>query len=280
MKHGLRLPGLIACALIACAATAAEPGAGSKLVAVDCLPAQLQATFVLFDPATESLHVANRQRADQRFIPASTFKIANTLIGLETGAVRDVDEVLPYGGQPQWRPEWEHDMALREAIKLSAVPIYQELARRIGLERMGAMLRKLGYGNAEIGTVVDRFWLQGPLAISAIEQTRFLTRLVQRRLPVSAANLAAVDEITVQERTAEYVLHYKTGWAATALPQSGGRGGGRSGGQIGWVVGWLRRGTASYPFAFNMDIGGVDDLPKRWPLARACLSALGKLEPG
>lgn len=266
MSRSLHLLIVAALALSAGATPAAEPGKGAKLVAVDCLPAQLQATFVLLDPATDTLHVAHPERAGQRYIPASTFKIANTLIGLETGAVRDLDEVLPYGGQPQWRPEWEHDMSLREAIKLSAVPIYQELARRIGLEPMAAMLRKLDYGNAETGSVVDRFWLQGPLAISAIEQVRFLNRMLQGQLPVAASSVAAVEAITVQEQTATQVLHYKTGWAAAAQPQ------------IGWVVGWLERGPIRYPFAFNMDVSGQADVPKRWPLARACLVAMGKME--
>ncbi len=50
--------------------------------------------------------------------------------------------------------EWEHDMGLRDAIKISNVPIYQELARRIGLERMKAGVEKLDYGNKDIGEVV------------------------------------------------------------------------------------------------------------------------------
>ena len=141
-------------------------------------------TFVLYDVAADTMLVWNEERAKRRFIPASTFKIANSLIGLDVGAVKDVDEVLPYGGKPQRIKEWEHDMGLREAIKISNVPIYQELARRIGLERMREGVRKLGYGNMEIGNVVDRFWLDGPLKISAVEQTEFLARLAGGKLPI------------------------------------------------------------------------------------------------
>src|SRR5690606_10185028 len=116
------------------------------------------------------------------FVPASTFKIPNTLIGLATGAVKSVDEIFPYGGQPQPFKTWEKDMGLREAITLSNVPVYQELARRIGLERMQLNLLNMDFGNNEIGTVVDRFWLDGPLKISAVEQTRFLAKLAQGQL--------------------------------------------------------------------------------------------------
>ena len=169
-------------------------------------------TFVLLDPTTDTLHVVNAGRAKQRFMPASTFKIANSLIGLDVGAVASADEVLPFGGKPQRFKRWEQDMNLRDAIKVSNVPVYQELARRIGIERMREGVKKLGYGNAEIGDVVDRFWLDGPLAISAIEQAEFLGRLAQDKLPVSADAVRAVKEITVLEQTDSYTLHGKTGW--------------------------------------------------------------------
>lgn len=233
---------------------------------IDCVSKQINGTFVMFDPLTEIFHISNSQRARQRFIPASTFKIVNTLIGLETGAVKSVDEVLPYGGKPQRFKQWEHDMSLREGIKLSAVPIYQELARRIGIEQMSASVKVLAYGNAEIGSVIDRFWLDGPLAISAVEQTQFLTKLTEGQLPIRASTAATLNEITMQEQTAEYFVHYKTGWVFDTTPQ------------IGWVVGWVTRPDATYPFALNMDMPNADDASKRWPIAKACLRSLGKVQ--
>jgi len=249
----------------AAADAAPSPPAVAVRVAVDCLPAGAAATFVLLDPQSGRLQVAGGGRADRRYSPASTFKIANTLIGLETAAVSSVDQPLPYGGKPQPRIEWQHDMPLREAIKVSAVPIYQELARRIGLARMTAMVARLGYGNAEIGSQVDRFWLQGPLQISAVEQVQFLDRMLRQALPVRAEHVAAVETITLQEETAGYALHYKTGWSTATRPQ------------IGWLVGWLRRGDLRQPFALNMDIASDGELPQRWALARACLETVGAL---
>ncbi len=159
----------------------------------------------------------------------------------------------------------ENDMGLREAIKISNVAIYQELARRIGLERMREGVKKLGYGNMEIGNVVDRFWLDGPLKISAIEQTEFLNRLTAGKLPVKPGVIEAVREITLQEKTADYALHAKTGWCASTNPQ------------IGWWVGWVERGDKIYPFALNIDMLTDEDAPKRISIGRECLKALGKL---
>ena len=223
-------------------------------------------TFVLFEVATDTMLVSDKTRAMRRFTPASTFKIANSLIGLDVRAVKDVDEVLPYGGKPQPRKEWERDMGLREAIKVSNVPVYQELARRIRLERMREGIKKLGYGNMEIGQVVDRFWLDGPLAISAVEQTEFLNRLVTGALSIKPNAVRAVREITLLEKTDTYELHAKTGWLVGPAPP-----------QIGWWVGWVEREGKVYPFALNIDMPKDGDAAKRIPIGRECLKALGKL---
>jgi beta-lactamase class D len=226
----------------------------------------VEGTFVLFDIETDTMFVSNETRAKKRFIPASTFKIVNSLIGLDIGAVKSVDEVLPYGGKPQRIKEWERDMGLREAIKMSNVPIYQELARRIGINRMREGVKKLGYGNMEIGSVVDRFWLDGPLAISAVEQTEFLHRLVKGSLPINPNAVRAVKEITLLEKTDTYELHGKTGWLFGPTPP-----------QIGWWVGWIERENGVYPFALNIDMRSDADAAKRISIGRDCLKALGKL---
>lgn len=223
-------------------------------------------TFVLFDVTADTMFVSDEARAKKRFAPASTFKIANSLIGLDVSAVKSVDEVLPYGAKPQRIKEWERDMGLREAIKVSNVAIYQELARRIGLERMREGVRKLVYGNMEIGSVVDRFWLDGPLAISAVEQTEFLHRLVKESLPINANAMRAVKEITLLEKTDTYQLHGKTGWLFSPTPP-----------QTGWWVGWIERENKVYPFALNIDMTKDADAAKRIPIGRECLKALDKL---
>ena len=220
-------------------------------------------TFVVHDVALDTDTGHDRQRAATRFIPASTFKLPNSLIALSTGAVASVDEIVPYGGKPVARPEWARDMGLREAIKISNVPVYQEVARRIGLERMRAALVRMNYGNMDTGTVVDRFWLDGPLTISALEQTVFLAKLAQGQLPFENVHMDAVRAIARQDGPAE--LYAKTGW-------------GKRPGQpdIGWWVGWIKKDGKLYTFALNIDIpDGADD--KRVSLAKAALQSMGLL---
>jgi beta-lactamase class D len=222
-------------------------------------------TFVLYDVDAGRFVGHNQARSKVRFIPASTFKIPNSLIGLAVEAVEGVDEILPYGGKPQSFAVWEKDMGLREAITLSNVPIYQELARRIGLERMRENVSKLGYGNGRIGATVDTFWLEGPLKISAIEQARFLARLAQGQLPLPADVQASVREIVLLEQGDNWRLYGKTGWENA--PNSG----------IGWWVGWVKKDDHVYAFALNIDIQKATDAGKRIEIGKARLAALGVL---
>jgi beta-lactamase class D len=230
--------------------------------------AGLEGTFVLYDVDADRFIGHNRPRAETRFTPASTFKIVNSLIGLEVGAVGSVDEILPYGGKPQPNKAWERNMSLRDAIKLSNVPIYQELARRIGLERMREKIAKLDYGNGDIGNVVDTFWLAGPLAINAVEQTQFLAHLAQDDLPFSDEASAQVKEIAKLDQGEGWALYGKTGSATRE--------------NVGWWVGWVQKGDKTYSFAMNVYLPKIDDFAqlfvhsnRRIELGKACLQALG-----
>jgi beta-lactamase class D len=224
---------------------------------------KMRGAFVLLDVAADEMTMVNRARAERRYMPASTFKIPNSLIALETGVVRDENEIIPYGGKKQPIKEWERDMGLRDAIRISNVPVYQEVARRIGLERMQAMVERLGYCNRQIGTVIDRFWLDGPLEISAVEQTRFMARLARRQLPLSARSQTIVRDIIRLEERDGATLYGKTGWATATKPG------------IGWLVGWVERGDTVRTYALNVDMASVQDAPKRLVIVREMLQRLG-----
>lgn len=226
--------------------------------------AGVEGTFVLFNPRNDEIIAVNPARAERRFVPASTFKIANSLIALETGAVSNVDEVLPYGGKPQPFEQWERDMSMREAIAMSNVPVYQAVARRVGRKRMTEMLQRLDYGNGEAGDIIDRFWLDGPLEISAVEQARFLARLANKNLPLSAEAQHAVQEILLLEEKDGARLYGKTGWAFAD-----------GGGGLGWFVGWTEKDGKIRSFALNIDMKENVQASLRVPLAKQLLEQLG-----
>lgn len=237
----------------------------SEAVAQLFRKAGVRGTFVVYDAAQDRFRGHNLKRARQRFIPASTFKIPNSLIGLSTGAVSSADEVLPYGGKPQMFDIWEQDMGLRDAIRISNVPIYQELARRIGLKRMREGVEKLGFGNHDIGDSVDTFWLEGPLKISALEQCLFLVRLAAGQLPIDQSVQQTVRDMVQIESGEDWHLYGKTGWATSPDPD------------VGWWVGWVQGPGGVHAFALNIDMLADEDRGKRVELGKNSLRVLGIL---
>jgi beta-lactamase class D len=227
--------------------------------------AGVEGTIVVLDLRRDQSFIYNRQRAETGFLPASTYKILNSLIGLETGVVRDADnQIFKWDGVHRDMPHWNEDQTLRSAIKYSVVPVYQQIARQIGAERMLHYVQAAGYGNQDIGgATIDEFWLRGNLRISAVQQVQFLRRLHDGDLPFSKRSMEIVRDITVVEKTDAYTMHAKTGWGTSVTPQ------------IGWYVGWVDRGDESYIFATNIEIKNENQLPARLSISRQVLHQLG-----
>jgi len=222
-------------------------------------------TLVERDLSTGRTVVVNRPGAETRYRPASTFKIPNALIALDAGLVSGPDEVFRWNGERRAFSVWEKDMTLKEAMRLSAVPVFQEIARRVGLERMRGRVADLNYGNREIGGGVDRFWLDGPLEITAFEQADFLERLVARRLPVSEAAVVTTREL-IRKSDGPRALFAKTGTATTN---------GRA--ELGWLVGWVEGPEGVHVFALNHDLNGKMESETREAIVRDLLGRLGVL---
>ena len=204
--------------------------------------AGLTGTMVLRQEGSPEILVHNPARAATGFLPASTFKIPNSLIALETGAVSGPDEVFPYDGKPRYLPEWNADLTLAQAFAVSCVPVYQEIARRIGPERMARYVADFHYGNADIGGGIDRFWLDGALRITALEQLDFLGRLHRRELPLRRQVMDDVLTMMIADKTPNAVLRAKTGLTARVSPN------------VGWYVGSVTRGPDVWYFALNLEV--------------------------
>lgn len=219
----------------------------------------LTGTFVLFDTNDKKYIRYNPQRAKQPRIPASTFKIANSLIGLETGLIPGENYVFKWDGKPRLLKDWEKDFDLKGAFQASCVPCYQGLARKIGAERMRKYLNKLNYGNKNISGGIDQFWLTGGLRISPDEEVNFLRELYAEKLPISKRSQQIVKKIMLREEKPTYKIYGKTGWQTDDLSGSGGKY------SIGWYVGFLEQNDNVYFFALNVE---TDNTQKSFAAAR------------
>jgi beta-lactamase class D len=231
---------------------------------------QVTGTALIYDEQAGRYHVLDRARAQTPMLPASTFKVFNALVALETGAVKDEYEVIRWDGVKRQFEGWNRDHSLASAMKFSAVWFYQEMARRAGQARMQQWIDKVGYGNGDISGGIDRFWLSGKLRISAVQQIAFLRRLAHGTLPFSERAQEAVRRITIREDAPDYVLHGKTGWGLKD-------GNGRTA-DLGWDIGWVERHGRRWFYALNIDMPqGGGDAAKRQLIAKALLVRAGAL---
>jgi beta-lactamase class D len=206
--------------------------------------------FVLYDLKRNSYARYNEARCRERFSPFSTFKIPNSLIGLDTGVIKDAEYRIKWDRQ-KYPPhdedtlpfkEWWQDQTLRTAIRRSVVWYYRELATAVGKPRMQEYVHKLRYGNEDVSGPIDNFWLADSLKISADEQVEFLKRLYKEELPVSKRSIRIVKEITTLEETPRYRLHGKTGGGPLDENRF-----------LGWFVGYLETKDNTYLFATQIE---------------------------
>lgn len=206
---------------------------------------KVEGCFVLYDLQKDQLTLSNPDRCRRGFLPASTFKIFNSLTALETKVVTGKDYLIRWDGIDHGSSQWNTDQTLESAFKISALWYFQEVARRIGEAQMQFWLDRASYGNQNMGGGIDQFWLNGKTRITPVEQTLFLAQLMKETLPFSIQNQQLVKEIMLEKSSDHYRFGAKTGWAI--LPDHT---------NIGWLVGYLFKEGKWYTFATNIESKG------------------------
>lgn len=224
----------------------------------------VEGSFLLYDLKENKYTRINPGLSREGLLPASTFKIVNSLIALEEGVIPDEDYTLEWDGTRHPFPEWESDHTLKSAFRNSVVWFYQILARKIGMARMRRYLGLLGYGNGDTSAGIDMFWIRGNFRVTMEQQVALLAGLHRGELPFSKRTMDIVRSIMVYERGPGYVLRAKTG-----LTTQGNR-------TIGWFIGYVERGDRVYAFANHIEKASIDDAfwDLRIETARAILKAL------
>ncbi|MGV3598848.1 MAG: class D beta-lactamase [Bacteroidota bacterium] len=225
----------------------------------------IQGCFVLYSPTDSIVRVYNPERAATRFTPASTFKIFNSLVALETGVVKDENEIIKWDGEVRQNKNWNKDMNLKEAYKVSCVPCYQQLARKAGQTRMQYWLDTVGYGNKVTTPHIDDFWLEEGLEISANEQVAFLEKLYNNALPFSTKTMNTVKQVMLVQDV-PYIMRAKTGWGLRVKNSTG------------WYVGWVEKDGKPYFFANNIAFDKENLVSSRIEISLAILRSEGVLQ--
>lgn len=230
-------------------------------------------TLVLLGEGAKEKSVFDPKLAATPFAPCSTFKIWNTLIGVDSGIVSSADEAFyQWDGTRRDIAAWNQDLTLKEAFQASCVPAYQILARKIGVERMQAALDSIGYGDRNIAAGIDVFWLPAPgrksLLITPLAQAGLMRRLMTGDVPFSAKARGVVQEIMTARTTPRGTLYGKTGTGGDATDDS----------RIGWYVGFVTSRGKSLAFACLVQGRGLMGKDAR-AIVEAVLEKAGWLGP-
>jgi beta-lactamase class D len=210
--------------------------------------------FALFSNGENNFTIYNLPRyRDSSFTPASTFKIVNALIGIQTGVIKDENMVIKWDSVKRWNDDWNKDLTMKEAFAVSAVPYFQEVARRIGRDTMKLWIDSLGYGNRDISGPIDSFWLNNHLKIKPDEELGLVKKLYFDQLPFFKRTQDMVQSVMLREQNSNYKLYYKTGWGFPG-----------EGRELGWVVGWIEENKHPYFFVLNFE----SNVPNRVPAVR------------
>ena len=204
--------------------------------------AEVKGSIVIYDLKDNTYYSNDLLWAKKGKLPASTFKITNSIIALETGVVENENTLFEWNGEKRRLKSWEQDLLFKEAFHYSCVPCYQEVARKIGANRMSEYLNKLAYGNMKVdSTNIDLFWLEGTSRINQYQQIDFLKRFYQSELPISKRTEEIMKRMMVIEDNDKYTLSGKTGWSI------------RNGNNNGWFVGYIEIQDKTYFYATNVE---------------------------
>ena len=199
-------------------------------------------SILIYDLSADRYYSNDFSWADKGKLPASTFKIPNSIVALELGIVQDDSTIFRWDGVERSVKNWNQDLIFREAFHYSCVPCYQDIARKVGKERMRTMLDKIEYPGMQFSSeTIDNFWLMGTSRISPMQQITFLRRYQAKEIAVSSRTYDILDTMMIVESTAEYTLRAKSGWSVD------------NGHNNGWYVGYVEKEDDVYFFATNIE---------------------------
>lgn len=198
-------------------------------------------SILIYDPQKKIYYSNDFHWANTGFLPASTFKIPNAIVAMETSTISNDSTIIKWDGKKRAFESWEKDLTFREAFQASCVPCFQEIARKIGVENMENYLNKLRYPTMDVREeTIDNFWLRGNSKITQMEQIDFLQRFYTKKLPILNSTRDKMLKLFEIEKTPEYTLSGKTGWSYNEKDNNG------------WFVGFYQRGERIYYFALNV----------------------------
>lgn len=205
----------------------------------------VEGASVIYDNNNHKWILSDTINTRKETLPASTFKIINLLIALETKTISSENEIVKWPGsidtiKYDYRPDIYHDISVKEAFEVSAGWAFIELAKKIGKQNYQKYLKLSHYGNQDLSQTDADFWNFGAFGISPVNQVEFLKKLYEEKLPFSKRNIEIVKRVMISEQNSSYTIRSKTGWTRENEINTG------------WWVGYIENKNGVYFFATRL----------------------------
>jgi beta-lactamase class D len=234
----------------------------------------IEGSITVYDYGDKKWLMSDSADTQRITLPASTFKVINLLVALETKVIADENEVVKWVGKTDttlygYRPDIYHDMTVKEAFEQSAGWVFIELAKRIGRDRYQDLLAKAHYGNGQLTEPGPDFWNFGAFGISPANQVQFLISVYEGKTPFSRRSVEILKRVMVSEVKEGYTIRSKTGWTRYQNKDTG------------WWVGYVETKGNVYFFATrlikNRQVPNPDFGACRQRITRDVLRQLGAI---
>jgi beta-lactamase class D len=177
-------------------------------------------------------------------LPASTFKIVNSLIFLE-------EEIIKPGQIIKWDKKirkfngktidsWNKDSDIQDAFKNSTIWFYIKLSKLVSKKKYKYYLNLFNYGNFNLDNYGSDFWNQGNFFVTPVNQIELLIKIYNKTIPIKKEHINYLKQIMINEVTSDFSLYGKTGWTI------------KDENNIGWYVGFIETKNNTCFFATRL----------------------------
>ena len=171
----------------------------------------VKSTIIVYNQQKNKLITNDTIAYKEMYSPNSTFYLYESLIGLESGNIKDSADIYSWDFVRYPNENWNQDQNLSVALKHQTEWYFKQVAKTIDTSKMQSWLNLMGYGNKDISGGIDQFWKNNSLKISIKQQFDLFKRLYYYNLPFSFDYLKFIRKTFVKNRlTNKNLYSFKT----------------------------------------------------------------------